>query len=128
MSISNIETNFTRTYKLFLAATVQETYHDKRLFIYLVFDNGLKHSHLHTSIPLKMNSTFDEQSKLAADYALRYAPPVDAELEVFLYYTLPGNYIDLAANSGITAEAVSRFKNPAVPLLTEFARDNSLYR
>jgi hypothetical protein len=121
--MTQLSTNFTKTYNIFLATVVKETYFDKRMFICLVFDNG-RQKHLRTVIPLRLNSTLEDEIKTAVDYALKYAPDPDDETKVQLLSSLSSTSIDLPADSGITAVYIPSIDNPAVSVLKDFVRNS----
>ncbi len=116
----------TKTYKIFLATETLEIHYDKKLFVCLIFDDGLRPTHLKSVLPLRLNSTVDDENQAAVDYALRYAPEPTDETKVQLLSDLRG--IATPANSGITPVYIPSYQNPAVPLLKAFRKEKNLYR
>ncbi len=121
--MTQLSRDFTKNFKIFLATETRETRFDRRMFICLVFDNG-RQKHLRTVIPLRLNSTVEDEIKTAVDYALKYAPDPDDETKVQLLSSLSSTSIDLPADSGITAVYIPSIDNPAVSVLKDFVRNS----
>ncbi len=119
--MTQLSKDFTKTYNIFLATEIKETYFDKRMFVCLVFDNG-RQKHLRTVIPLRLGSNVETEIKTAVDYALKYAPDPDDETKVQMLSSLNSTSFDLPA--GISAVYISSRENPAVALLKDFIRNS----
>jgi hypothetical protein len=113
----------TKTYNLFLATQAQATRYDKRLLLSTVFDAGHGRQGRCVAIPLRTDSSVDDEIQTAIHFVLRFMPTPNRDLVVNLYHGFSGS-IDLPlSHAKVTLGYVSPIQNPATQPLKHFIRN-----
>jgi hypothetical protein len=113
----------TKTYNLFLATEAQTTHYDKRLLISTVFDAGYGKQGRCVVLPLRTDSTVEDEIQTAIHFVLRFMPVPNRDLVVNLYHGFSGS-IDLPlSHTKVTASYLSPVQNPAIQPLKHFSRN-----
>jgi hypothetical protein len=116
----------TKTYNLFLATEVQTTRYDKRLLISTVFDAGHGRNSRCLVLPLRADSTVEDEIQTAIHFVLKFMPVPNRELVVNLYHGYSGS-VDLPlSHSKVTLGYVSPIQNPATQPLKNYIRQNPM--
>jgi hypothetical protein len=113
----------TKTYNLFLATQAQATRYDKRLLLSTVFDAGQGRQGRCLVLPLRADSTVEDEIQTAIHFVLRFMPVPNRDLVVNLYHGYSGS-IDLPlSHTKVILSYVSPIQNPATQPLKHFSRN-----
>jgi hypothetical protein len=117
--IANIAT---KTYSLFLATETQSDRYSKRLVVSTVFDNGRGRQGRVVALPLRLDTTLEEEISKAVHYILQSAPVPNSDLEVVLVHSFPGS-VDLPpGHSKVNLGYAAPVQNPAHQPLKNYIR------